>query len=149
MKKIFLTLLLLFVFVISGCNNFVDPKFNKLQVKDKIINVEIVDTDKSRTQGLSDRKDLCDDCGMLFIFENKLVRSFWMNKMNFQLDMIWIDNGIIKNITENAEMPTNGNIPTYNSEKKVDWVLEVNAGFCEKYGIKQGDKVELLTITKK
>lgn len=143
MKKIFL--LFLSVFIISGCGNSADSKFSELQIKDKIIKVEIVDTDKTRIQGLSDRKDLCEDCGMLFVFDNKAKRFFWMNKMNFQLDIIWIADGVIETITENAEMPTDSNIPTYNSEKKVDWVLEVNAGFCEKYGIKQGDKVRLLT----
>ena len=96
MKTIFLTLLS--VFIISGCNNSADSKFSELQIKDKIIKVEIAKTDEEKKQGLSDRKDLCDNCGMLFIFENKAVRSFWMNRMNFQLDIIWVADGIIEKI---------------------------------------------------
>ncbi|NCF75266.1 MAG: hypothetical protein GWO87_02145 [Xanthomonadaceae bacterium] len=146
MKKIFL--LFLFIFIISGCNNSANTKFSKLQIKNKIINIEIANTVKARKQGLSGRANLCEDCGMLFIFKNKAVRSFWMNKMNFPLDMVWISNGTIKKITENAIIPVNNNIPIYSSEKKVNWVLEVNKGFCKKYNIKEGDKVKLLTIKK-
>ena len=112
-----------------------------VKINDHIIKVEIAREPDEQKQGLSDRESLCADCGMLFVFPNKQVRSFWMKNMNFSLDIIWIrDNGIAhisENLTPEGESPKK----TYSSILPVNYVLEVNAGITNMLGIKVGDEV--------
>lgn len=112
-----------------------------VKIKSKIIKVEIADEFKEQIQGLSDRKNLCPECGMLFIFNNKQERTFWMKNMNFPIDIIWLNDKIITNISHN--LPPEGDKPEnlYKSSSNVNYVLEVNSGFSEKNNIKTGDRV--------
>lgn len=103
------------------------------------LNVEIADNPAERTQGLSDRASLPADNGMLFVFADKRVRSFWMKNMHFPLDIIWVDGdkiiGINKNLPPEGETPANH----YQSPGAADYVLEVNAGWADEHGVEAGD----------
>ncbi|MEK9183386.1 MAG: DUF192 domain-containing protein [Patescibacteria group bacterium] len=110
------------------------------------IKVELAKTPKAQAQGLSGRKLLAADQGMLFLFSISQKRSFWMKDMNFPIDIIWIDNGEVVDIASNLPPPAVvNNPPVYYPRAPVNAVLEVNAGFSEKYGLKIGDKMEMLT----
>lgn len=112
-----------------------------LVIDGRIIELELADTTAKRTQGLSDRESLCENCGMLFVFQKKQVQSFWMKNMNFPLDIVWIDEDIIMDISK--ELPPEGESPQniYTSNKPVDKVLELNSGYSEKYNLKIGTKI--------
>lgn len=116
-----------------------------LTIGHTVIPVELAIKEVSRIKGLSDRKSLPADSGMLFIFDSSVVRSFWMKDMNFPLDMIWIDNNEIVKIDENIPFPKNKLDPpkVINSEKPVNWVLEVNTGFVSNNSISVGNRVVL------
>ena len=83
---------------------------------------------------------------MLFIFDQKYQPSFWMFDMNFPLDIIWISDDVIVDIDRNVPIPKPNTLdyqlPLYTPEKPINYVLEVNAGFCEKNSIEVGDSVE-------
>jgi uncharacterized membrane protein (UPF0127 family) len=108
---------------------------NKISLGDCSFEIEIVSDDDSRRRGLSNRKSLCDECGMLFDFPKEDKRSFWMKDMSFPLDIIWLrDNkvvGIEKNVPEN--FPDN-----LESPEEIDRVLEINAKKSEVCNIKKG-----------
>ncbi len=107
----------------------------------KTVKLEIADTDAERFQGLSDRETLCDDCGMLFAFPDLTERYFVMRRMFFPLDMIWIKDDTITGISKNLA-PEGANPETiYSSKEPVNYVLEVNGGFADKYGITPGQKI--------
>jgi hypothetical protein len=114
---------------------------NIIKINGKEIKVEIADTPAERYKGLSGRENLCGDCGMLFKFDDKRERAFVMREMNFPLDIIWINDEKIVKIDKG--LPPKGHNPVnlYKSDTAVNYVLEVNAGFVDKYGIKAGDKV--------
>ncbi|MDP2944512.1 MAG: DUF192 domain-containing protein, partial [bacterium] len=63
--------------------------------------------------------------------------------MEFPLDIIFIEGGIIKNIAANLEPEGNNPTRIYESDGPADQVLEVNGGYCQKYNIRPGDKVSL------
>ena len=140
MRKIFF--LFLMIVLLSGCGNA--NKIKEVKINNKIIEVELSETVSEKQQGLSDRGKLCENCGMLFVFNEKDLRSFWMKDMKFSIDMIWIDDDKIVKITKNAKLSQDGNIQTYDSGQKVNYVLEVNANFCENNNIKVNDKVLFL-----
>lgn len=100
--------------------------------------VEIADTGIKRSQGLSGRKELAQDQGMLFIFSNKKRRNFWMPNMYFPLDIIFIDDNKIVDVVKNIQP---GVTNSYKSKEKANYVLEINANLFAKYDFKIGDEV--------
>lgn len=107
-------------------------------------NVDIADTDMSRMLGLSGRKSLGENEGMLFIFPIPGQYAFWMKGMNFDLDFVWISNGTVIQTMENVPKPTSTlDFATYAPVAPVDQVLEVNAGAVARTGIQAGDSVEI------
>lgn len=148
--KIISFFVLLFLFLIfflfynthSKINNDEEIfKFPQVVINNSVVNIEVVDTPQSRQQGLSGKTKLGADDGMLFVFEDKQPRSFWMKNMNFPIDIIWIDDNKITKIDRNLE--PEGEIPTnhYNSDAPVNYVLEVNANFSKINNINIGDTV--------
>lgn len=140
------SILLVLIFIISV---FIDLAKNskktdqpKVKINDNEIEVEIADDEIERYQGLSDRSALCPDCGMLFLFEDKVNTQFVMRRMHFPLDLIWISDGIIvkidRDLTPEGEQPSR----TYSAGKLIDTVLEVNGGYTDSHQIKVGDKIE-------
>lgn len=127
--------------------NFFFPSVRRptLHIGQKSIAVEIADTPSLRTQGLSGRKQLADNTGMLFTFPQKSFQSFWMKDMNFSLDFIWIADEKIVQFDKAVPPPdkTSGQPKVIKSYLPVDQVLEVNSGFIDENGIKVGDKVVL------
>jgi uncharacterized protein len=124
------------------------PTEPRVQINDTSIIVEIADTDKTRERGLSGREELPENTGMLFDFKDmRFIPVFWMKDMNFPLDMIWIKDGKIVQITRDVPAPDpetpDSALPKYSPNQIVDYVLEVNAGFSERNNINVGDEVEL------
>lgn len=120
----------------------------KILVAENIVYVDIARSAGEKTKGLSGRNSLGENEGMLFVFEENSRPTFWMKDMNFGLDIIWIDDGRIIYIHKNVPAPEPGasdsELPKYSPPNVIDYVLEVNAGFADKYKIKVGDRVEIL-----
>lgn len=107
-------------------------------------NVELATTSETRAQGLMHRTELAEDRGMLFIFFDDRVRSFWMKNTLIPLDMIFMNarGEIVTIVTEAKPLdltPRGGDVP-------VRYVLEVAGGVAEKVGIKLGDRISHIRI---
>lgn len=106
----------------------------------KMIQIEIADNDAKRDQGLMWRRYMPEDDGMLFIFDDQEPLIFWMKNTYIPLDMVFADkSGIIVSIYPEATPLSEASIT---SGKPAEYVVEVNGGFCAKYGINVGDKIE-------
>lgn len=102
-------------------------------------NVEIAFTSEEHAKGLMNRSELCNDCGMLFIFSDEDYRTFWMKNTKIPLSIAFIDaNGIINDIQDMKPYQT---FPTYTSKYPAKFALEVNQGWFKKNYIKPGSKV--------
>jgi uncharacterized membrane protein (UPF0127 family) len=114
-------------------------------IDDRIrVAVEIAATPPTRTQGLSGHAPLGDDEGMLFLFEWPDKYGFWMKEMLFPLDIIWIRDGLIVDISTDVPAPKQGEeIVNVMPRETVDAVLEVNAGFAARHGLRLGLPVEV------
>lgn len=120
------------------------PKLTILQVGGAKVEIEIADTIGKQRQGLSGRAALAPDRGMYFPMGMASGHTFWMKDMRFPLDIIWIRAGRIVDISENVPPPVGDTQPvSVRPKEPADAVLEVNADFTEKYGIKIGDPVEI------
>lgn len=108
------------------------------------IDIEIADNDEERANGLMFRTEMKENQGMLFIFERDEPQSFWMRNTYISLDMIFVNSAFeIVTIHKNTETTTDKNYP---STKLAKYVIEVNGGYCDKFGIKQGDKIAYRTF---
>src|SRR5258707_1273999 len=104
------------------------------------IAVEMANTGPQREVGLMFRKHLDDNVGMIFVFPDAAPRNFWMHNTPIPLDMIFADaKGVVLGIVANAE-PFSDKL--LGVEGNAEYVLEVNAGFSAKNGIKSGDKLD-------
>ena len=111
-----------------------------VKIGGEVIFVEVADTPELLALGLSYRKSLEDNVGMLFVFDSPRIPGFWMKEMNFPIDIIWINsNGEILEITENALPESYPQI--FRPENEVSYVLEVNSGFVQKNNITAGNVV--------
>jgi len=112
---------------------------NRAKLGEGELFLELARTSRETTKGLSDRKSLPADQGMLFIFDGYSPRSFWMKNMNFPLDIIWLNDKVVTGIA--VAVPPEGEWPQthYSSPGPANMVLEVNAGWTEKNKIKIGE----------
>ena len=120
-----------------------------VQIGASRIDIEVADSPEEVSLGLGYRHSMPQDHGMLFVFdkiENGIVPSFWMKNTLFPLDIIWISNDHVVDLTENVPVepdPANP-INFYKPKDLINYVLEVNAGFVAKHGIKVGDEVTVI-----
>lgn len=107
----------------------------------RTVQAEVVEHDKERQRGLMYRTSMADSAGMLFVFEQERELSFWMHNTCIPLDMIFIaSDGTIVGIEENT--PTLSD-DTFSVGCPGRYVLEVNAGWTRKNGVRAGMKVEI------
>jgi hypothetical protein len=104
------------------------------------IGIEIADTPERREIGLMGRPSVGDDQGMLFVFEERQPLSFWMENTIISLDMVFADaDGTILTIHRNT-IPYSRE--SYSSTAPGKFVLEVRGGWCDKFGVNVGDRLE-------
>jgi uncharacterized membrane protein (UPF0127 family) len=105
------------------------------------VKVEIAATRDARTRGLMWRTSLADGEGMLFIFPQDDLLTFWMKNTLIPLDMIFIDSAQrIVGIVENAEPRS---LESRGPGQLARYVLEVPGGWAAKKGLKPGLAVTL------
>lgn len=108
------------------------------------IDLEIADTEYERQLGLMKRKSMEENQGMLFIFPDETMRSFWMLNTFIPLDMIFVNaNKEIVTIHKNTRVLSDQSYP---SSAPAVYVVEVIGGFTDKYNIKEGDKISWMDI---
>lgn len=113
-------------------------------IGDKKISAELRRTPLEWEKGLSGRKSLDENAGMLFVFPTTEVRRFWMKDMNFPIDIFWIRDGKVAGMAKELPPPKNGIIPDATSPEPVNYVLETNAGFADKNGVVLGSPFALV-----
>ncbi len=122
-------------FVKEGTLTFLTPERDTIRV----IDIEIADDPPSRQQGLMYRSSMPDTRGMLFVFKNESKQSFWMKNTKMSLDILYVsaDREIV-DIYKHTMPYSTSPIP---SGKPAMYVVELAAGFCDRHGIKKGDRI--------
>ena len=110
------------------------------------IEIEIADTDSTRTRGLMERTDIPDATGMLFVFPREEPQGFWMANTPSSLDILFFDaDSTLLNVEANTTPFQTS--PSYNSEGPARFVVEVPAGFARRYGLTPGVTIDWSTDT--
>ena len=104
--------------------------------------IEIAADEASRERGLMFRESMPADHGMLFLFDDSQVRTFWMKNTHIPLDILYFDENY-KLVSVQQRVPpclsSGSNCPVYPSDGPAKYALELNAGTADKLGVKTGD----------
>lgn len=141
-----IVLVLIAVFVMAGLYLKLREYFLPtalIKIAGQEIKVELAQTPRAWAKGLSGRQNLDEKAGMFFVYPEPSRRGFWMKEMNFPIDIIWIEQGEVVDIAPNVPPDNSPRPALYYPRLPARAVLEVRAGFSEKYGLKIGDRVEL------
>jgi len=148
-------LLVLAVFLIAGCGNddapesirmgteftpegtlsFVTPSDSVLRT----IDIEIAETDAERNRGLMFRRSMGYDKGMLFIFEQADQSGFWMKNTPMSLDILFVSPD--SSVVSIAKRTTPFSEETITPDAPKQFVVEVRAGFADRFGIDEGTRI--------
>jgi uncharacterized membrane protein (UPF0127 family) len=103
-----------------------------------LIDTQLAMAPDQRSKGLMFRREMPQNEGMLFVFEQASRQCFWMKNTLLPLTAAFVaDDGTITNLENMAPQTTN----THCSVKPVRFVLEMNQGWFAKRGIKAGFKL--------
>ena len=116
--------------------------------------IEVAFTEAEQSKGLMNRDKLAETGGMLFVSDTMSRKSFWMKGCRFDLDLIYMDaQGVIVAMHRmKMEQPQQRNeseeayydrLPTYDSGKPAQFVLELVAGQIDFLGLQVGDKLDI------
>ena len=134
--------------VLAACGENGDPAAPEprpvVRVGDATVRVEVAADEASRRRGLSGRRTLGRDDGMLFVLPDDSP-SFWMKGMRFPLDIVWIDGNRVVDVSADVPAPAGpgAGLPTYSPDRPADRALEVNAGWAARHGVEPGDTVRV------
>lgn len=123
-----------------------------IKIDNVTLDVQVAETDEARARGLMFQEQLPYDQGMIFVINNEQVIPIWMQNMQFPLDIIWFDsNGNIVHISKYVQ-PCQSALQTVTCPvdngggKPAKYVLEVTAGFVNKFNITTDSKMQIISI---
>lgn len=123
------------------CNINRDLRQTTISAKGANIVAEIAENEEDKVVGLSGRKCLGEENGMLFVYHNTGDYKFWMKDMNFAIDMIWLDDE--KNIvTIKSKVDPDTYPRSFGPDRPAQYILEVNSGFAETADWTVGTKLD-------
>ena len=106
------------------------------------LDIEIADDDYQTETGLMYRKSMPTNQAMLFIFKEEGMLAFYMKNTEFPLDIIYVNSNLeIVGIQKNAKPFNESSLP---SDAPALYVLEINAGLSDQWGLNVGDRIDWL-----
>lgn len=138
--------LVAFVFLkLNTPKQIIDQSFSvrDIRIAEKNYSVYEARTPIQREIGLSAFNSIKDNEGMLFYFDDLGRPAFWMKNMKFPIDIIWLKDWTVIQITPDIAVEPNDKFTDYLPQHDVNEVLEIKAGQSQKDGIKVGDVLEL------
>lgn len=145
---LFALLLIAIVITINALHNnnySILPKGSTVTIDKHTFSVDVAKTQASQEQGLSGRRNMAIDHGMLFVFNYPAYQTFWMKDMLFPLDMLFIKGDTIVTIYQYIPIPQknapDSSLPVYISTQPTDKVLELNSGVVKSDKINIGDRI--------
>lgn len=107
-------------------------------INQTVFTVTVADEPTEQALGLGNTAALEPNQGMVFLFPDSQVHTFWMKDVEYPIDIIWIDQTrVVGSVTAYP------GYVRYVSPQPVDMVLEVPAGTVASKQIGVGDAVSI------
>jgi len=111
-----------------------------VSINDDKLQLQVAKSPPELTKGLSGKKCLGNDQGMLFIFDKSGYYPFWMKDMRFPIDIIWISSA--KQVVYLQKDVKPSTYPdSFTNTSPAQYVLELQAGRADSLHIKSGTQL--------
>ena len=102
---------------------------------------EVARTPDERAEGLMYREELPDGTGMIFVFEDMQIRSFWMQNTYVALDIAYMDASFtVVDIKQMEPLTTE----SHEGAAPAMFALEVPKGWFAAHGVERGSRAEVI-----
>ena len=116
------------------------PALYSVAVGSAVVRVEVAADEAARARGLSGRKELGENDGMIFVFPGAKRVSFWMKDTHVALDIAFITpDGRIAEMQEMKPL----SLEAHQSKAAVLMALEMPSGWFGRSGVGVGDRIVL------
>lgn len=124
---------------LSGCKKKRSAQgllLTEIQIGEQRVQAELAMTPAEQARGLMYRRELGKNEGMLFVYPEEKIVSFWMKNTFIPLTIAFIDDGgTIVQLTDMAPQ----DLTSHRSKRPVRYALEMNQGWFQKAGVGVGD----------
>ena len=130
------------------------PETVTLQIAGEHFTLELALDDASRTTGLMGRREIPADGGMLFVFREPAVRSFWMAYCLVDIDLIFLDpNGRVTAThrmkvepprrDDESDPVYQARLASYPSVYPAQFAIELRQGTLERLDLRFESKIDM------
>ncbi|MFA5175603.1 MAG: DUF192 domain-containing protein [Patescibacteria group bacterium] len=134
--------IILLILLIISIKFLSQPKSTSVCFKDNCFKTVVARTPFETARGLMNQH-LKKNGGMLFVSKTPVSDKFWMKNTLEPLDIIWLDeNKQVIFISKNTPICENDPCPSYGTEQKSLYVLEIKGGTADQIGLNIGDKLK-------
>jgi uncharacterized membrane protein (UPF0127 family) len=121
---------------------FPGPRGEVMLPSGKVLVVELADTPWERAIGYMYREKVTDGEGILFLFEENDLHSFWMKNCKVSLDLVWLDERwTAVHIERDVPPCTADPCPHYQPMQAARYVLETQAGLTGREKLGMGQRI--------
>ncbi len=124
--------------LLAGCLHGERLPLRSITVGQQRVKVEVADDPEERAQGLMFRESLAADRGMLFVYPEAALRSFWMENTTIPLSIAFLDaHGVVVRIRDMKPMDRSHVL----SGQPALYALEMNKGWFQLHDVEPGLKI--------
>ncbi len=130
------------LFTVTKTTPTILPITGQATIGDKAIKLEVSKNSLTHSVGLTHRKDIESDRGMLYRTTTSQPLNFSGKGMEFATDLVFINKDRVVGLYTNIA-PCTDKCINYSLRQKYDAVIEVKAGTVEKLGIRNDTEINL------
>lgn len=106
------------------------------------VEIELATTSEEISRGLMFRPVLPENRGMLFLFDQPRLPSFWMKNTLIPLDLVFLDGaGVVVDVIADVQPCAADPCPNYPPSSPAQAVLEVGAGVAAQHNLEVGSTI--------
>lgn len=138
---------LIVALLLIGCDSDQPAGTQRVVINDQPFVLELAVTGEQRLQGLSDREEIAEDGGMLFVFRRPQNLAFVMRRCLVPIDLLYLDaGGRIVDMHRMKVEPagtSEGDLKRYESAWPAQFVIELKGGTIDKLQLQGDEKVDM------
>jgi uncharacterized membrane protein (UPF0127 family) len=124
-----------------------EADYQAVTIDGRVFRLEVAADADKRFQGLSDREEIPEDGGMLFVFPSEARREFVMRRCLVPIDILFLDGrGTVVKMhamqVEPYDRPELA-LKRYGSRWPAQFAIELRGGWLEELEVAEGDVIEL------
>lgn len=130
------------------------PRIEELTIAGELYRLEVAADERARARGLMERDAIEDHHGMIFIFPEPALLSFWMKNCLIDIDVMFVDaHGVITAThtmraeplrrPRESEFAYEQRLRKYTSRRPAQFAIELKAGEIDRLQLRPGQTIQM------